>query len=149
MGGCQCLCLFLLFSRLARSFFWVAFMECWGGQGWGRACKGGNVLPKAGFPEDWMWNVSEKVSGWWGEKGYCGNKENQGGKYYSLVYNKVCAAHIDPIEKKPFYHYLRATLAFSLAAAGCNFSVNFAKIGRFLRSGRKRYPTIPWPLTGL
>jgi len=62
-----------------------------------------------------------------GKRGYCGNKENQGGKYYSLVYNKVCAAHIDPIEKKPFYHYLPGTLAFSLAAAGCNFSCKFCQ----------------------
>jgi len=62
-----------------------------------------------------------------GKRGYCGNKENRKGKYYSLVYNKVCAQHIDPIEKKPFYHYLPGTLAFSIATAGCNFSCKFCQ----------------------
>jgi pyruvate formate lyase activating enzyme len=62
-----------------------------------------------------------------GKRGYCRNKENRGGKYYSLVYNKVCATHIDPIEKKPFFHYLPGTSAFSLAAAGCNFACKFCQ----------------------
>ena len=55
------------------------------------------------------------------ERGYCGNKENRKGTYYSLVYGQSCAAHIDPIEKKPLFHYLPSTTAFSVAAAGCNF----------------------------
>jgi pyruvate formate lyase activating enzyme len=54
------------------------------------------------------------------ERGYCGVRENRGGKYYTLVYGRVCTAHVDPIEKKPFFHYLPGTLAFSLATAGCN-----------------------------
>ncbi|MBN2467431.1 MAG: AmmeMemoRadiSam system radical SAM enzyme [Deltaproteobacteria bacterium] len=62
-----------------------------------------------------------------GERGYCGNKENQGGRYYTLVYGKVCAAHIDPIEKKPLFHYLPGTPAFSLAAAGCNLQCKFCQ----------------------
>ena len=35
------------------------------------------------------------------ERGYCGVRENRGGTYYTLVHSRVCAAHIDPIEKKP------------------------------------------------
>lgn len=54
------------------------------------------------------------------ERGYCGVRENRGGTYYSLVYARVCAAHVDPVEKKPFFHFLPGTLAFSVAAAGCN-----------------------------
>jgi len=61
------------------------------------------------------------------ERGYCGNKENRGGSYFTLVYGKVCAAHIDPIEKKPLFHYLPGTSAFSLAAAGCNFDCKFCQ----------------------
>ena len=61
------------------------------------------------------------------ERGYCGNKENRGGSYFTLVYGKVCAAHIDPIEKKPLFHYLPGTTAFSLAAAGCNFDCKFCQ----------------------
>jgi len=54
------------------------------------------------------------------ERGFCGVRENHGGRYYTLVHSRVCTAHVDPIEKKPFFHYLPGTLAFSLATAGCN-----------------------------
>jgi len=54
------------------------------------------------------------------ERGYCGVRENRGGTYYSLVYARVCAAHVDPIEKKPLFHFLPGTQAFSVATAGCN-----------------------------
>ncbi|MGD0869208.1 MAG: AmmeMemoRadiSam system radical SAM enzyme [Bryobacteraceae bacterium] len=54
------------------------------------------------------------------ERGYCGVRENRGGTYYSLVYARVCAAHADPIEKKPLFHFLPGSMAFSVATAGCN-----------------------------
>jgi pyruvate formate lyase activating enzyme len=47
---------------------------------------------------------------------------NQGGSLYSLVYGKPCAAGIDPIEKKPLYHFLPATGIMSIATAGCLLS---------------------------
>ena len=61
------------------------------------------------------------------ERGYCGNKENSGGIYYSLVYGRACSVHLDPIEKKPLFHYLPGTTAFSIAAAGCNFECRFCQ----------------------
>ena len=54
------------------------------------------------------------------ERGYCGARENRGGTYYTLVHSRVVSAHIDPIEKKPFFHFLPGSMAFSLATAGCN-----------------------------
>jgi len=54
------------------------------------------------------------------ERGYCGVRENRGGTYYTLVHSRVVTAHIDPIEKKPFFHFLPGAAAFSLATAGCN-----------------------------
>ena len=54
------------------------------------------------------------------ERGYCGVRENRGGTYYTLVHSRVCAAHIDPMEKKPLFHFHPGTLAFSIATAGCN-----------------------------
>ncbi len=54
------------------------------------------------------------------ERGYCGVRENRGGIYHTLVHSRVCAAHIDPIEKKPFFHFYPGTPAFSVATAGCN-----------------------------
>ncbi len=54
------------------------------------------------------------------ERGYCGVRENRGGIYYTLVHSRVCALNVDPIEKKPFFHFLPGSLAFSIATAGCN-----------------------------
>lgn len=57
-----------------------------------------------------------------GERGICGVRENKAGKLYSLVYGKPCAVNIDPIEKKPFFHFLPGTKSLSVATVGCNFS---------------------------
>ena len=61
------------------------------------------------------------------ERGSCGVRENRGGTYHTLVYAQPCAVHIDPIEKKPLFHYFPGSLAFSLATAGCNFSCRFCQ----------------------
>jgi len=51
----------------------------------------------------------------------CLVRVNKGGKLYSLVYGNPAAVHIDPIEKKPLYHFLPGAQAFSMGTAGCNF----------------------------
>ena len=56
-----------------------------------------------------------------GKRGKCGVKENKDGKLYSLVYGKSCALNIDPIEKKPFFHFMPGSQSLSLATVGCNF----------------------------
>lgn len=61
------------------------------------------------------------------ERGYCGVRENRNGTYYTLVHSRVCAAHVDPVEKKPLFHYLPGSLAFSLATAGCNVNCKFCQ----------------------
>jgi pyruvate formate lyase activating enzyme len=62
-----------------------------------------------------------------GKRGICKVRENRDGKYYSLVYGNPCAVHLDPIEKKPFFHVLPGTTSFSLATAGCNFHCKFCQ----------------------
>lgn len=57
-----------------------------------------------------------------GSKGLCGARENIDGTLFSLNYGKVIAAHIDPIEKKPLYHFLPGSKTFSIASQGCNFT---------------------------
>jgi pyruvate formate lyase activating enzyme len=57
-----------------------------------------------------------------GDMGICRNRINHQGKMYTIAYGNPCAVHIDPIEKKPFFHFLPTTHAFSIAAAGCNFA---------------------------
>jgi pyruvate formate lyase activating enzyme len=54
------------------------------------------------------------------ERGFCGVRENRGGEYVTLVWGQPCVAHLDPIEKKPFFHFLPGSKAFSIATAGCN-----------------------------
>jgi pyruvate formate lyase activating enzyme len=55
-----------------------------------------------------------------GHRGDCRVRENRGGKLYTMVYGNPCAVHVDPIEKKPFYHFYPTAAAFSIATAGCN-----------------------------
>ena len=55
-----------------------------------------------------------------GDRSVCRSRVNLGGRLYSLAYGNPCAVHIDPVEKKPLFHFLPTTQAFSLAAAGCN-----------------------------
>lgn len=61
------------------------------------------------------------------ERGYCGVRENRKGTYYTLVYANPCSAHIDPIEKKPLFHFLPGTMAFSIATVGCNILCKFCQ----------------------
>ena len=61
------------------------------------------------------------------ERGYCGVRENRGGTYYSLVYSRPCTYHIDPIEKKPLFHFHPGSQAFSIATAGCNVNCKFCQ----------------------
>lgn len=62
-----------------------------------------------------------------GNRGFCGVRENRGGTCYSLVYGHPCAVHLDPIEKKPFFHVLPGTQAFSLSTVGCNLTCKFCQ----------------------
>ncbi|OGY42397.1 MAG: AmmeMemoRadiSam system radical SAM enzyme [Candidatus Buchananbacteria bacterium RBG_13_36_9] len=56
-----------------------------------------------------------------GKTGICAVRKNIKGKLYSLVYGKVIAANIDPIEKKPLFHFQPGSLSYSIATVGCNF----------------------------
>ena len=51
----------------------------------------------------------------------CNTRLNEGGKLYTLIYGKVSSAAVDPIEKKPLYHFYPGTMVFSLGTLGCNF----------------------------
>jgi pyruvate formate lyase activating enzyme len=62
-----------------------------------------------------------------GNRGFCGVRENRKGEYYSLVYGNPCALHVDPIEKKPFFHVLPSSFSFSIATVGCNLECKFCQ----------------------
>ena len=61
------------------------------------------------------------------ERGICRVRVNYDGVLYSLVYGKAAAVHVDPIEKKPVFHMLPGSLAFSIATAGCNLGCIFCQ----------------------
>ena len=62
-----------------------------------------------------------------GDRGACGVRENRDGKYVTLVYGNPCAVHLDPVEKKPFFHVLPGTSSYSIATAGCNVRCKFCQ----------------------
>jgi pyruvate formate lyase activating enzyme len=79
--------------------------------------------------------------------GICGVRQNVGGTLYTHAYGELIAAHVDPIEKKPLYHFLPGSSSFSVAAPGCNFRCGFcqnwqiSQIGEVNRSGARRKET--------
>ena len=56
-----------------------------------------------------------------GKSGICNFRENLNGTLYSKVFNRIVAKNIDPIEKKPLYHFLPASYTYSISTVGCNF----------------------------
>jgi pyruvate formate lyase activating enzyme len=62
-----------------------------------------------------------------GERGICRVRKNIDGSLYTLVYSRIAAAHVDPVEKKPMYHFLPGSKAFSIATGGCNLSCKFCQ----------------------
>ena len=62
-----------------------------------------------------------------GERGLCGVRENREGVLYTLVYGCPISTAVDPIEKKPLFHFLPGTCTYSLATVGCNFTCAFCQ----------------------
>ena len=55
-----------------------------------------------------------------GDRSVCRSRVNLNGTLYSLTYGNPCAIHVDPVEKKPLFHFYPRSMAFSLATTGCN-----------------------------
>ncbi len=109
----------------------------------------GTLSVLVGAKDTRMGNVSNKVAKYWhvsrgtdtictlcprmcdikiGERGFCGVRENQGGKYITKVYGKPATIKpTDPMEKGPFYHFLPATRTIALGTAGCNLNCKFCQ----------------------
>ncbi len=62
-----------------------------------------------------------------GQRGRCRVRENRHGNYYSLVYGRPSAIHLDPIEKKPFFHVYPGSRSYSIATVGCNMTCRFCQ----------------------
>jgi pyruvate formate lyase activating enzyme len=62
-----------------------------------------------------------------GQAGVCQVRVNRGGELRTLVLNRLISAHLDPIEKKPFFHFLPGSFSLSIATVGCNFRCDFCQ----------------------
>ncbi|MBU0971826.1 MAG: AmmeMemoRadiSam system radical SAM enzyme [Proteobacteria bacterium] len=62
-----------------------------------------------------------------GKKGICNVRENQGGMLVSLVFDQIIATSVDPIEKKPIFHFKPGSYSYSIATMGCNFNCHFCQ----------------------
>jgi len=81
--------------------------------------------------------------------GICGIRKNVNGKLYLLTYSKTISANVDPIEKKPLYHFLPGSRTFSFGTIGCNFRcancLNYDISQMFDKKGKiEEYHKIPW-----
>ncbi|MEE4255912.1 MAG: AmmeMemoRadiSam system radical SAM enzyme [Bacteroidales bacterium] len=102
----------------------------------------GNIIPdRSALPDDELWKWSREAMHYIetprgikcklcpqacelkeGETGDCRTRIVKDSKLHTIAYGNPCAIHIDPIEKKPLYHFLPASSAFSIATAGCNLA---------------------------
>ncbi len=82
-----------------------------------------------------------------GDFGFCGMRQNTEGELFTFAYGTVIAGHVDPIEKKPFYHFLPGSRAFSIATIGCNFRCGFCQNWTISQSSKKDGGTEGSPLT--
>jgi len=62
-----------------------------------------------------------------GQRGLCRSRMNVGGRMKSLVYGRPVSVHVDPIEKKPFYHFLPGSQAYSIGTTGCPLRCKFCQ----------------------
>jgi pyruvate formate lyase activating enzyme len=76
-----------------------------------------------------------------GKIGICGVRENRGGVLYTLVYGLIIAGHVDPIEKKPLFHFAPGSLSMSIATPGCNFRCAFCQNWSISQVTKKNRPT--------
>jgi len=73
-----------------------------------------------------------------GATGVCGVRVNRHGKLYTLVYGRAIACHVDPIEKKPLYHFQPGSRSFSIATPGCNFRCRWCQNWEISQNPRER-----------
>ena len=80
-----------------------------------------------------------------GKRGFCRIKENRKGKFYNIVYAKLCAVHIDPIEKKPFFHFLPGSRSLSIATVGCNLRCKFCQNWQISQAAPEQVQAVDLP----
>lgn len=80
-----------------------------------------------------------------GDKGRCGVRENRDGTLVTLVYDRVVAAAVDPVEKKPIFHLKPGSTSFSIATVGCNLTCGFCQNADIAQWPVSREDSTPFP----
>jgi len=80
-----------------------------------------------------------------GKSGFCFIRKNINGKLYLLAYGNPCAVHIDPMEKKPLYHFLPGSDIISLGTAGCNLACKYCQNNDISKVGQDQVRTFDMP----
>ena len=79
--------------------------------------------------------------------GICGIRKNKDGKLYTYVYKEVIASHVDPIEKKPLYHFIPGSNSYSIATIGCNFKCSFCQNWQISQVSKRNEDVIGYELS--
>jgi pyruvate formate lyase activating enzyme len=74
-----------------------------------------------------------------GKRGICQVRENRGGTLYTLVYGSTIAQDVDPVEKKPLFHFYPGTTAYSVATPGCNFRCHWCQNWAISQTPREQH----------
>jgi pyruvate formate lyase activating enzyme len=74
-----------------------------------------------------------------GKKGICQVRRNRGGVLFAQTYGRIIAEHVDPIEKKPLYHFYPGSSAYSISAPGCNFRCLWCQNWEISQEPREEY----------
>jgi len=78
-----------------------------------------------------------------GRRGICWVRENRGGTLVTLVSDRVIGVNLDPIEKKPFFHFLPGSLSYSVSTVGCNFHCLFCQNWEISQWPREHVGQVP------
>ena len=73
-----------------------------------------------------------------GKFGFCKVRQNIDGTLYTHSYGKLIAQQVDPIEKKPLYHFYPGTESFSIATKGCNFTCGFCQNWQISQTAKEK-----------
>ena len=76
-----------------------------------------------------------------GKHGICQVRENRNGGLYTLVYDRIIAEHVDPVEKKPLLHFYPGSTAYSIATPGCNFRCGWCQNWEISQMPRQQHLT--------
>ncbi|MBD3259558.1 AmmeMemoRadiSam system radical SAM enzyme [Candidatus Woesearchaeota archaeon] len=79
------------------------------------------------------------------KRGFCRARENRAGKLYSLVYGRPASAGVDPIEKKPLFHFFPGSLTYSISTVGCNFACRHCLNWQISQANPEDLPSVELP----